>query len=122
MVDNKKISSLTVLLVVVIAIMALLYVYPDYAKVEKEEGFKATSDVVLVEFLKEVAVPNTRQVVNDRYVADLDVDGELIVIGADGTYSVRKGVVLVNDRVVSVNEEEVSVYDIENPEKSISSN
>jgi hypothetical protein len=122
MVNNKKIANLTVLLVVIIGIMAVLFVYQgDYAVI-KQKVAKNVSNDVLVILSEQVAVPSNRQIVSDRYVADLDVDGELIVIGDDGAYSVQKGVVLINDRVVSIDEEEVSVYDIENPEMSVSSN
>lgn len=80
-------------------------------------------EVVYVEVMGKKEVKSNRVVVTDRYVNDLDGDDNVIVISGSGkAYDVTSGTVLVDDVVVSVDENEYDVYRIDDPEKSVSTN
>ncbi len=125
-----RVGTLLFLLVVVVAAMAGLYYYGGancelLGNVDNEDlsGEKSSSSYSYVEVVGEKEVAQNRAIVSDRFVGDFDNDGKVVAISSNGqAYIVQEGVVLVDDMVVSSSNEEYSVYRIENPEFSVSSN
>lgn len=82
---------------------------------------KETQQIIVLN--KETAENSNRILVDNKYVGKLEKNGNIVVMDNDGTmYSVRKGAVLVPGIVVNAQDDSYSVYRINSPEKSISTN
>ncbi|MDA3855285.1 MAG: hypothetical protein PF569_03435 [Candidatus Woesearchaeota archaeon] len=119
---EKKIASLTVILAVILALLAYLfagqYVVVDnslsFSDVKSQDGSIVKANIVYVELTKEVSVKDTRNLVTDRFSQEIETDGQLIVLGKDGSIkSITSGVVLVDNNIISVNEEESVIIALE---------
>lgn len=119
---EKKIASLTVLLSVVFALMAYLFASQytmtndtlNILDVKDEDVSTFRANIEYVELIKEVSRKDTRSIVTDRFSQKVDTDGQLIVVGKDGSIkSITSGVVLVDNNIVSVNEEESLIIALE---------
>ena len=88
----------------------------------KREGFKSMDVTVVVE--QERVVPRTNKVlVHNKHVGVIDKDGSVVAISANGqAHNVVNGVVLADGMVISASSDHYSVYRVNDPEKSSSSN
>ncbi len=78
---------------------------------------------LLEEFILHKNIDKTKKnIVTSKYTGDIDKDATLVVIGEDNTFAVRGGTVLADDKLITVNNNKISVYDTTNPAKSLSSN
>ena len=124
MVDEKKIYSLVALLAVILALMGVILVFNEQNAEMNLISDKKLETYDYVEITSNVSKASKRtNIVTSDYVRDLDSDANLVIMTEDGSaYVVRKGNVMVDDRVVTINDEEKSVYYINEPVKSVSSN
>ena len=118
--SNKTISSLVVALVVVLALIGFLYsLGVDYEKVQDvtKDNFGGNSlDIVTMEVQKS----NSNIVISDRFVGKVDSDSTIISISNNGKIRiVEEGVVLIDGKIISVEGESTSIYNIKSPSKSI---
>lgn len=119
--QNNSIFYLVAILAIIIALIAGIYSY-KYNPVNINEE-KVNTSYNYVEFNSNNEKPSNRVIINDKFVSDVDKNSNIVVLGNDGTISnVKNGRVLVSNSVITSNDEEYSVYKINNPEKSVSSN
>jgi len=132
---KKNINTLLVwLLLVVILIIGVLFLkYPSLINsnlfsqnVNLENSFKSgnyeNSEFSSSSSSNVVKSSSKRTIVTDRFVRKLDKNGNIVVMGSDGSmYNVKKGSVLVSGMVISVDEDSYDVYNIDSPVKSVSS-
>ncbi len=129
---NNKIKNLIVMLIIVcIGIVALLMYSSDLSN--SNEFLLTDNDTKVNEFVfktkshtvylyEERSEKSNREVVTKEYVRTLSDDSEIVVINEDGSaYIVKGGGVLVDGVLIEVNENERSVYFVEDPEFSVSS-
>ena len=131
--NNNLISKLTIILfITVILIGGILYLKynqnynQDNSFVNnvgnEQENIKG-NNMGYIEVSSEVEKPTHRTIVSDKFVSKLDPNSNIVVLGEDGRIiSVDKGVVLVSGVVINSQEDSYSVYRIDNPEKSVSTN
>ena len=124
--ENTKIVSLVVLLFIVIIAIVGVMTYQNeasnaYATEESYEKLPTGNKLLIVS--SEVEKPTTNKVIlHERFVGEFDKDGTIVVMSSDGqAVNVRSGNVLVNDMVVTSNDEEYSVFRINNMRESVSS-
>ena len=66
---------------------------------------------------------SNRILIDKKYVGKLEKNGNIVVMDENGAmYSIKKGAVLVPGIVVNAQDDSYSVYRINSPEKSISTN
>ncbi len=121
MIFHKNLATLIIILVVVFTAIGALYSYKIESEMTNAEGVKNTDS--LIEFYSNVAIPSKRVVVTENLVNDFSSDSTVVVLGNDGSLvSVRGGAVLTGGNVINVEDESTSIYNIENPEKSVKTN
>ncbi|MCA9495517.1 MAG: hypothetical protein KC589_01125 [Nanoarchaeota archaeon] len=126
---NDNIMGRAILLLIVLIGIGYLYSYSDSdilntnEETEIEESQKEKEKVSYIELKKTKEVSNKNVVVSDKYVGKLNVGEAVVVKDKDGSaYIVTKGTVLVEGMLITANEKESSVYKIDEPIKSVSSN
>lgn len=124
--DGKKLGVLLVLLAIIMAALAGLYV----TKLERDilaDSNTAMMNMTIdksqyIEVTGEKEVSSNTQIITDRFVNTLEDGANYVVVAEDGSkYIVESGTVLVDDMVIS-SDDEFSVYRINDPEKSVSTN
>ncbi len=123
---NQTHKIIVLLLSLAVIFILLGWIISFNLSVQEEPSYddarlKSHSTTIVFEAEKEV--PSTKKViVTDRYVGKLDKNADVIAISSDGdAYSVRSGVLLTDGMVISSNEEAYSIYRIDEPVKSVSS-
>ena len=120
---EKNVYSLITALVVVLALMGVLLVISEENKVENSftvEKKLPTDELITIEH-DVVKKSQKTNVVTEDYVRDLDSDAKLVVMTENGSaYSVVGGRVLVDGRVVTVEDEVKEVRYLDTPIKTVS--
>ena len=116
---TKKITILLILLIFVSAAIGALY---SSQTSTTENKSNINTQTQYIEIYHDVEVASTQNIISDQYVKDIENTNNLIIIGKEGIYQIQGGAVLVEDKVITLNNQEASVYNIENPEFSVSSN
>ncbi len=123
MAKSNSITKLILILVIVSILIGVLLSY-KYNPINKnmDSEITQTGDCTsYIEIMNEVEKPTSRTIVSDKYVSKLDKDSNIVVLGEDGRIiSVKKGAVLVSGVVIEADDESYSVYNIDEPEKSVS--
>lgn len=128
MANSESIMGRAILLIIVIMSIGYLYScsnsdileFDEEIKIQEAQKKEKTS---YIELKATKEVPSERVVVSDKYVGKLNAGDAVIVKNKDGSaYIVTKGTVLVDDMLITANEEESTVYKIKEPIKSVSSN
>ena len=119
---GRDIVVLILLLAVVLVSFLVLLTYSQNVNNASEKSeFKSSASYTIVSGEREIT--SNRIIASDRYVGDLNTDGQIIVIGSSGSaYIIENGVVLVDGMVISASEDSYSIYRINDARKSISSN
>lgn len=125
---NTNVAGKTVLLIIVLILIGYLYLgNPNFdlgknTLENKANELELSNNLVLQEVSKNVSKPTNRQIVTDRFTQKIDENGVVVVVDGSNAYAVRKGVVIVDDNIIRVNEEEYTVDFTENPRRIVSSN
>lgn len=114
--------SLAVIFVLLGWIISFNLTLSDENSVIDSTRAKTHSTTIVFEAEREVE-SSKKILVTDRFVGKLDKDADIIAISSSGdAYSVKSGVLLTSGMVISSNEEAYSIYRIDEPAKSVSSN
>jgi hypothetical protein len=109
---EKRVATLIVILAVVFALIG----FNLTQDIDSSSSFvnQTSQEIKYIETTANVSVSGTRNLVSDRFSKSSVDEGQIIVIGSDGSkYVVQKGTVLVDDKVIRVTEEEASVIVLE---------
>ena len=121
--ETGKIVGLVFVLVLLLGAVGWIYSYQNTKDMKEMSPSTGNSDVQLITVMGEKVIPSKKVVVSDKFVGNIDNDGVIVAISSDGqAYNVREGVVLADGMVVSASDEGYSVYRIDEPAKSVSSN
>lgn len=125
--DNSKIVFLLLSLVVIFAMLGWIVAYNVNSSVPvaiKTTENNANSQPTLITVMGEKAVPSKNKViVTDKFVGDLEKDSVVVAVSSNGdAYTVRSGVLLTDGMVISSSSEAYSIYRIDSPAKSVSTN
>lgn len=121
--SNKKIVGLIALLAVIFMFIGALVSYDLQEYNSRQLRSVANGDDTLAVVTTTTEAKNGNVLVSDRFTGKLEKDAKVVAVGEDGSmYVVKSGTVLVSDMVVGTNDESISVYRINDPEKSVSTN
>lgn len=131
MAEDKLVRSLVVAFFVVIAAYFVVWFIVGTAIMNNleaqeelvlEDEFAPRTELVGVQSGERVVPSTNKVIISDKFVGTVDKDGSIVAISENGqAYNVANGVVLADDMVISANDESYSVYRVNDPEKSVSS-
>ncbi len=120
---NNNIVGLIVALALVFGLIGAFVSYNlEQANIKNFNKVDTGKDSIIS--VSSTSTKNSNEViVNDRFVGKLDKNSKVVAVGKDGSmYVVKNGAVLVSDMIVKTNGEDTSVYRIDEPAKSVSTN
>ena len=119
---NNSIIGLVIVLAIIVGLISglLSYKYNPVSINNNNDKENISNNQILI-FNSKQNKSSNRVLVNDKFVAKLDRDSNIVVMGEDGSlYSVKNGAILVSGVVINVKDDSYSVYKINSPEKSVS--
>ena len=132
--NNNSIFNLVIILAILLGLIAGIYSYNYNLESNANNAINnnnnnqinnrsINSQNEILIFNSKVSKNTKRTIVDNKFVAKLDKNSNIVVMGEDGSiYSVKKGAVLVSGVVIDAKDDSYSVYNIKSPEKSVSTN
>jgi len=119
--NNNSIINLVVILAILLGIIAGVYSY-KYNPVSISNNFQTTDKKVsqneILVFNSNINKSTKKTIRNDKFVAKLDKNSNMIITGKNGyKYSVKKGKILMSGFVINNNDKSYSIYNINSPKK-----
>lgn len=121
--NNRKIVGLITLLAVIFGLIGALVSYDlqDYNSRQARSVANGDNTLAVVKTTSDAKSNNV--IVSDRFTGKLEKDANVVAVGDDGSmYVVRGGTILASNMIVGNNDDTVSVYRIDEPAKSVSTN
>lgn len=122
--NNHKIVFLLLSLVVIFAILGWVVSFKLNEGTMEQADNKLSGQLTLIKVMENKPVPSKNKViVTDRFVGELEKDSVVVAVSSNGeAYTVRSGTLLTDGMVIKSSPEEYSVYRIDSPTKSVSTN